>query len=94
VEETFGLTTAEALACGTPAIVYNATACPEIICSKTGIVVEKNDINGLLRAINEIRFNGKDKYSLNCRQRAIEKFDKKRLLNEYFGLFEELIKLD
>ena len=29
-EETMGLTTAEALACGTPAVVYNATAVPEV----------------------------------------------------------------
>ena len=36
-EETFGLVTAEALACGTPVIVYDATA--------TGEIVE-NGING------------------------------------------------
>lgn len=30
-EETFGLTTVEAIACGTPAIVYKETACEEII---------------------------------------------------------------
>ncbi|RIO01595.1 glycosyltransferase, partial [Mammaliicoccus sciuri] len=31
LEETFGKTTAESLACGTPAIVYNSTANPELI---------------------------------------------------------------
>lgn len=31
VEETFGLVTAEAMACGTPAVVMNSTACPELI---------------------------------------------------------------
>lgn len=35
VEETFGLVTAEALACGTPVVVYNATACPELVCDET-----------------------------------------------------------
>lgn len=30
-QETFGLVTAEAIACGTPAVVYNTTACPELI---------------------------------------------------------------
>lgn len=34
LEETFGLVTAEALACGTPAVVMNSTACPELIQSK------------------------------------------------------------
>lgn len=31
LEETFGLVTAEAMACGTPAVVINSTACPELI---------------------------------------------------------------
>ena len=31
VEETFGLVTAEAIACGTPAVVMNSTACPEAL---------------------------------------------------------------
>lgn len=30
-EETFGLVTAEAMACGTPVIVYDSTACAEIV---------------------------------------------------------------
>jgi len=43
-EETFGLTTVEGFACGTPGIVYNATASPELIDNSTGIIVEKGDI--------------------------------------------------
>lgn len=35
VEETFGLTTVEAMFCGTPAVVFDSTACPEIV-KKTG----------------------------------------------------------
>jgi putative colanic acid biosynthesis glycosyltransferase len=31
IEESFGLTTVEALSCNTPAIVYDATACPETV---------------------------------------------------------------
>ena len=38
VEETFGLTTVEAMACGTPVIVYNATACSEAVDSNTRII--------------------------------------------------------
>ena len=53
VEETFGLTTAEALACGTPAVVYNATACPEIVDENTGFVVGKGDFAGLLKAVEQ-----------------------------------------
>ncbi len=91
VEETFGLTTAEALSCGTPAIVYNATACPEVIDEFTGMVVEKHDLNGVLIAINSIRNNGKEFYSNACRNRAIENFDKNDKYNQYLKLYEELI---
>lgn len=43
LEETFGLVTAEAMACGTPAVVMNSTACPELIINdECGIVLDVN----------------------------------------------------
>jgi glycosyltransferase involved in cell wall biosynthesis len=90
VEETFGLTTAEALACGTPAIVYDSTACPEIIDRNTGIVVQKRNINDLVNAIRTVRRNGKTFYGNACRNRAITQFNQKDRLNEYFNLYERL----
>lgn len=49
-EETFGLTTIEAQACGTPAIVYKDTACQEVVEKQGGIAVEQN-IEALKTAI-------------------------------------------
>ncbi|WP_394962510.1 glycosyltransferase [Candidatus Allofournierella excrementigallinarum] len=49
--ETFGLTTVEAMACGTPVVVYDVTACPELIGPGTGLVVAVQDgRQGLLQA--------------------------------------------
>ena len=42
VEETFGLVTAEAIACGTPAVVMNSTACPEPLCGHGMVLKERN----------------------------------------------------
>lgn len=92
VEETFGLTTAEALACGTPAIVYNATACPEIVDVETGIVVDKKDLEGLINAVKSVKKKGKIYYSNACRKRAVERFNKTERLSEYFQLYENMIK--
>ena len=39
-EETFGMTTLEAISCGTPAIVYRGTACEEVVEQYGGIAVE------------------------------------------------------
>ncbi len=49
-EETFGMTTVEALACGTKAVVYKGTACEEIAKSSGGIAVEQS-VEALYNAI-------------------------------------------
>lgn len=41
-EETFGMTCAEALCCGTPAVVYKGTACEETAKAYGGTAVEQN----------------------------------------------------
>ena len=38
-EETFGMVTAEAMACGTPILAYNTTACAELLDDNSGQVV-------------------------------------------------------
>ncbi len=50
-EETMGLVTVEAIACGTPAITYDETAVPEKITRENGIVVKVGDINAMIEAI-------------------------------------------
>ena len=52
-EETFGLTTAEAQACGAYSIVYKDTACEEIMDSGNGIAIEPGASN-ILDALTEI----------------------------------------
>lgn len=53
-EETFGMTTIEALSCGIPVIVYNCTALPEIIKNNNGFVVNEGKIQEVINAINII----------------------------------------
>lgn len=71
-EETFGKVTAEALACGTPAVVYNSTANPELVDENTGCVVEPGDILGIKNAITSL---DKSEVSINCRERASDLFN-------------------
>lgn len=89
--ESFGLTIAEAIACGTPAIVYNNTAQPELVDEKTGRVVETGNIAGVVNAIKEIRENGKSFYIENCIARAQGKFDKNLLFCNYITLYSSLL---
>lgn len=90
LEETFGLTTAEALACGTPAIVFNSTACPEVIDEKTGIVIPY-DIDALVNAVCKIEQKGKEYYSKNCRGRVVNLFTKERMVSDYLELYEDVL---
>ena len=55
VEETFGMTTLEAVSCGTPAIVYRGTACEEVAQRFGGTAVEPNPraIAGILSEIEK-----------------------------------------
>lgn len=91
VEETFGLTTAEALACGVPVVVYNATACPELVSNATGYVVEKGNIKELIKVITKAKNLGKSYYTEECRKRAISLFDQKQRFLEYFDLYNEIL---
>lgn len=85
-EETFGLTTAEALACGTPAIVYKGTACEEIIANTNqgvcGALIETGDIECLANAVKSLK-----KDSAACLKRAhyFSRWDHKL---EYVELYE------
>ncbi len=56
-EETFGLTTLEALCCGTPAIVYKNTACEEVAGIYGGIAVEQST-EAIKVAIEQLRLGG------------------------------------
>ena len=90
VEETFGLVTAEALACGTPAIVFDSTPGVEIVAVGCGYVAKIGDIDDIKRCLNQIRSNGKAFYSDHSVKRVKDYFDKEDRFDEYIGLYKLL----
>ena len=88
-EETFGLTIIEAMACGTPAIVYANTAQPELITESTGMVVPNGDLDGIKRAIESICARGKTYYSSACREHAKE-YDERKTYRNYLDLYSRV----
>ena len=91
LEETFGLVTAEALACGTPAIVFNSTACPEVLDSNSGIVLDNSSSESLLRAIYKIVENKTTYSKENCVNRIKNNFSSKKMLQGYLNLYSEIL---
>lgn len=89
-EETFGMTTAEALSCGTPAVVLDSTACPEVVDEKTGIVIPA-DPEKLLQAVLTIKENGKEMYTSHCTERVRNHFSEARMTEEYLALYRSIL---
>ena len=87
IQETMGLTTVEALACGTPVVVYDKTAVPETIQgADAGIIVKAGDIVAVANAIQtmDIKFQ-------SCLKRA-RLYDKSDRFVQYLELYLSLCK--
>ncbi len=89
-EESFGLTTVEGFACGTPCVAYNTTANPELIDTATGIIVESGNLQALKTAIHQIQSKGKSVYRQACIQRAHQLYKKEDKYKEYVKLYEKV----
>ena len=93
--ETFGMTMAEAFACGTPCVVYDNTAQPDIVSPGTGFIAQTGGIDNLVRLIYEMTENSyKQHHTADCRKRAEEHFDKDKCFEKYIELYESLIERD
>jgi glycosyltransferase involved in cell wall biosynthesis len=87
--DNFPTTNIEALACGTPVITYKTGGSPEAVDEKTGIVVSRGDLEGLVEAIERMKFNPFS--SEDCRKRAVELFNKDERFMDYIRLYEKLL---
>lgn len=90
-EETFGKVTAEALCCGTPAIVFDSTANPELIGENCGYVVENKNVQQVYEKIIDIVDKGKQNFSKDCREFAVQNFETKKNAMHFMKLYEKLI---
>ena len=86
-EEMFANVNIEALACGTPIVLFNTEGIPEVLDEKSGVVVERNDIDGMQAWIEKICTN-KLFSKEDCINRA-SFFRKEDRYMDYIKLFEE-----
>lgn len=79
--ETFGLTTVEALACGTKVLVNNSTALPEIVGYKNEMILDdRNIIKSITCAID-------NNISQSDNRALAEKYEKYRQIQQYMKLY-------
>lgn len=83
-EETLGMTTVEALACGTPAIVYDQTAVPEVVDSKSGVIVKAGNLDRVYNEIISFDFDAHTPQA--CVQRS-QLFEKQIMVKNYLDIY-------
>ena len=90
--ESFGLTPIEAMACGTPSIVYNNTGLQELV--SQGIVesVETGRLDHVLTKIEKIVKNERGWCEKNSRARAKKMYDYSQNYLKYIELYNNLLK--
>ena len=93
-EDTFGKVIAEAISCGTPAVVYDSTACPEILGEGCGHVVPVGDVEAIRKAVEMICGIPKTEFHECCIKHATEKFSKEKLIKDTLELYKRLAKND
>lgn len=86
LEDNMPMVNLEALACGTPVVVFETGGCPEAIDSTCGAVVPQGDLTGLCEAI--ISVCQKD-MGESCLRRA-ESFDCNKGFQAYLALYKEI----
>lgn len=89
-EETFGLPTAEAMACGTPVIVLNATANPELVGEQVGLIAEDDSVESICKCIAELKSKGKINMSEACIGKVHERYSVERMTSQYLQIYDAL----
>jgi len=88
--EGFGLPAAEAMSCGTPVIVTDGGALPEVA-GDAGIVVPKGDATALASAISDLLAHPDRRAAVAgaCLTRARETFNWRNIAPRYVDLFQQ-----
>lgn len=89
LEETAGLVTLEALACGTPVLVADSTALKEYTSKETSLIVKNGTVDEFYNAITKyFEIDSKNFNEFDCIKRA-KKFSKINMREKYIDLYLE-----
>ncbi len=85
VDEPFGLSVVESLACGTPVLAYNRGSMSEIVAKSVGILV--NSFEEAVEKLPSI-YNVK---RIDCRKYVAERFTSQRMVDDYIKVYKMIL---
>lgn len=91
VEESFGKVTAEAMASGTPVVVLDATANPELVPPACGEVIPPQRLEAVIATIEKMKRLGKEHYTDSCVEHARTSFSMEERVTDYLEVYESLV---
>jgi len=96
VREGFGLSVAEAMACGLPVVATNCSAIPELIDEgKGGFLCPPGDVNAFAEKLNILASSPKMRREMGeyNRSKVEKEFTLVRMVKEYKQLFHEILEI-
>lgn len=89
LEENFPTVNLECCACGKPVVTYDTGGSKETISEKTGILVKKYDVNGLINSVNDI-IEKKINFKIDDCLIFSRRFDENYTFLRYIDLYKKI----
>ncbi|MCR4416193.1 MAG: N-acetyl-alpha-D-glucosaminyl L-malate synthase BshA [Ignavibacteria bacterium] len=92
--ESFGLSALEAMACGLPTVTTSIGGLPELVVhNETGYIAEIGDVERMAKYTIDLLTNSNKykKFSENARKRAVEFFNKEKIVNLYEEFYQKVL---
>ena len=94
IDEVFGLTVTESMACSIPVVGFRVGGIPEQVTEDCGILVNPKDSEALCRVLEKLLNDDKlrKKFSENCIKRVLQNYTIEKFTDNYIKVYNEIIR--